>query len=207
VALYNFNSKSGTTLTDSSGYNNHGTLLNGPNWTRKGKYGSALVFDGVDDKVVVPDSNSLDLTNRLTLEAWVYPTTAMSGWDTILMKEQPPGNLLYALYANGDNNLPYGYIYINGEQGLSGAGTLPLNTWSHLALAYDGATLRFYVNGQLVGSKAQTGSIPVTSGPLGIGGNNIWANEYFSGRIDEVRIYNRALSQPEIQNDMNTPIN
>ena len=205
--MYNFNSKSGTTLNDSSGFNNHGTLLNGPNWTRKGKYGSALVFDGVDDKVVVPDSNSLDLTNKLTLEAWVYPTNAMSGWDTILMKEQPPTNLLYALYANGDNNLPYGYININGEQGLSWTSTLPLNTWSYLALTYDGATLRFYVNGQLVGSKAQTGSLPVTSGTLGIGGNNIWPDECFAGRIDEIRIYNRALTQQEIQNDMNTPIN
>ena len=207
VASYNFNSTSGTTLTDASGYHNNGTLLNGPNWTTNGKYGSALLFDGVDDKVVVPDSNSLDLTNKLTLEVWVYPTSSMNGWDTILLKEQPPGSLVYALYVDTANNLPYGGIYANGEQILQGTSPLPLNTWSQLALSYDGATLRLYVNGQLVRSKAQTGSLPVTSGVLGIGGNNIWSDQYFSGRIDEIRIYNRALTQQEIQNDMNTPIN
>jgi len=90
---------------------------------------------------------------------------------------------------------------------VNGTSGLPLNTWSHLALTFDGAALRLYVNGQLVGSKAQTGSVPVTSGVLSIGGNNIWSDQYFSGRIDEIRIYNRALNQQEIQNDMNTPIN
>ena len=126
------------------------------------------------------------------------------------MKEQP-GEFNYVLYAGSPANRPNVYFNVSsnssGERGIAGPSALPLNTWSHLALTYDGAMLRFYVNGQLVGSKAQSGSIPVTSGPLGIGGNNIWSNEYFLGRIDEVRIYNRALSQSEIQNDMNTPIN
>jgi len=205
VASYSFNAGTGTTLADSSGNNNNGTLTNGPNWTTSGKYGPALVFDGVNDKVVVPDSNSLDLTTRLTLEVWIYPTGAMSGWDTVLMKEQP-GNLLYALYANGDASLPEGYIWINAEQGVQGTGTLPLNTWSHLALTYDGVTLNFYVNGQLVQSRAQVGTLSASSGVLSIGNNSIWPNETFLGRIDEIRIYNRALTQQDIQTDMNSPI-
>jgi len=192
---------------DQSGNNNNGTLTNGPTWTANGKYGTALVFDGLNDRVVVPDSNSLDLTTRLTLEAWVYPTGAMSGWDTILMKEQPPGNLLYVLYANGDTNVPNGRIWIGGEQAVQGTSVLPLNTWSHLALTYDGAMLNFYVNGQLVQSRPQTGSLPVTSAVLSIGNNSIWPDEAFLGRIDEIRIYNEALSQQEVQTDMNTPIN
>ena len=128
----------------------------------------------MNDKVVVPDANSLDLTTKLTLEAWVYPTGAMSGWDTILMKEQPPGNLLYALYANGDTNVSSGWIWIGGEQAGQGTSTLPLTTWSHLALTYDGAMLSFYVNGQLIQSRAQTGSLPITSGVLSMGNNSIW---------------------------------
>jgi hypothetical protein len=207
VASYNFNAGAGTTLIDQSGNNNNGTLTNGPTWTANGKYGTALVFDGLNDRVVVPDSNSLDLTTRLTLEAWVYPTGAMSGWDTILMKEQPPGNLLYVLYANGDTNVPNGRIWIGGEQAVQGTSVLPLNTWSHLALTYDGAMLNFYVNGQLVQSRPQTGSLPVTSAVLSIGNNSIWPDEAFLGRIDEIRIYNEALSQQEVQTDMNTPIN
>jgi len=82
---------------------------------------------------------------------------------------------------------------------------LPLNVWTHLAVTYDGATLKLFVNGALVASKAQTGSIEVSSGALRMGGNSIW-QEWFKGAIDEVRVYNRALSQAQIQTDMTTPI-
>jgi hypothetical protein len=74
----------------------------------------------------------------------------------------------------------------------------------HLAATYDGTTQRLYVNGVQVSSRAQTGAILVTGSPLRIGGNSF--AEYFRGIIDEVRIYNRALSAAEIQADMNTPI-
>jgi hypothetical protein len=80
-----------------------------------------------------------------------------------------------------------------------------VNTWTHLASTYDGATLRLYLNGSQVASTATTGNIEVSGGVLRIGGNAIWG-EYFSGLIDEVRIYNRALTPAQIQTDMNTPI-
>ena len=71
---------------------------------------------------------------------------------------------------------------------------MPLNVWSHLAATYDGATLRLFVNGAQAASQAFTGSIATSTGVLRIGGNGVWG-EYFQGRIDEVRIYNRALTQ------------
>ena len=74
--------------------------------------------------------------------------------------------------------------------------SLPLNTWSHLATTYDGTTLRLYVNGALAGSSTIAGSIPASTGPLRLGGNAIWG-EWFSGEIDDVRVYNRALSATE----------
>jgi hypothetical protein len=80
-----------------------------------------------------------------------------------------------------------------------------VNTWTHLAATYDGAVLRLYVNGTLAGSLSRAGSIDASAGPLRIGGNSLWG-EWFNGRIDEVRVYNRALSQGEIQTDMNTPV-
>jgi len=86
-----------------------------------------------------------------------------------------------------------------------GTAQLPLNTWTHLAVTHDGTTLRLYVNGAQVGSRAVAGSLLTSSGALRIGGNSIWG-EFFQGSIDEVRIYNRALSPGEIQNDMTRPI-
>ena len=87
----------------------------------------------------------------------------------------------------------------------SGTAPLALNTWTHLATTYDGTTLRLFVNGAQVGQLAFSGSITTSTGALRIGGNAIWG-ECFQGDIDEVRIYNRALTATEIQADMNTSI-
>ena len=88
----------------------------------------------------------------------------------------------------------------------AGGHSVPLNTWTHIAATFDGATLRIFHNGQLSASQASTGAIDVASGVLRIGGNSVWPNEGFPGVIDEVRIYNRALSATEIQADMATPV-
>ncbi len=75
VAAYGFDQTTGTTLTDVSGLSNHGSV-SGATWTTSGRYGSALSFDGVNDLVSVADAASLDLTNAMTVEAWVRPTAA-----------------------------------------------------------------------------------------------------------------------------------
>lgn len=82
---------------------------------------------------------------------------------------------------------------------------LPLNTWTHLAATFDGATLRLYRNGTQVATRAASGTIITSSNPLRIGGNTVWG-EYFNGRIDEIRIYNRVLAQSEFQTDMNSAV-
>ena len=87
----------------------------------------------------------------------------------------------------------------------SGTAALPANSWTHLAATYDGAILRLYVNGVQAGSRAISGSLVTSSSPLRIGGNLVWG-EYFRGQIDDVRIYNGALTQSQIQSDMNTPV-
>jgi hypothetical protein len=202
AAAYNFNG-SGATLTDGSGRGNHGTI-SGAAWTSAGKYGGALTFDGTNDWVTVADSASLDLTTGMTLEAWVRPT-AIDGWRTVFLKERP-GNLVYAIFANTGNNRPSGEIgTAGGNFDVRGTGQLPLNTWTHLAVTFDGVTLRLYVNGALVRSKAVAGSLLASSGQLVIGGSSVWG-EYFKGQIDEVRVYNRARSTSEIQSDMNTAL-
>jgi fibronectin type 3 domain-containing protein len=197
VAGYGFDEGSGSTTADAAGSNNG--ALSGPTWAL-GKFGTSLSFDGGNDWVTVPDSNSLDLTAGMTLSAWVFPTVLGTGWRTVVMKEQGAG-ISYDLYVNRNTSIPIGEVDTGGVSGVNGTSQLPLNTWTHLGVTYDGSTLRLYQNGNLVSSQTDSGSITPSSGPLRIGGNGVWP-EWFSGRIDEVRIYNRALSQPEMQNDM-----
>ena len=203
VAAYGFEEGTGTTAADASGTGNSGTTSN-TTWSTAGKYGKALSFNGSSSYVNVPDSNSLDLTTGMTIEAWVRPSSLGSAWRTVVLKQQT-GALAYGLYANNNATRPVGYVFNAAERSAGGSSALAVNTWSHLATTYDGANLRLYVNGVLAATTATTGNIVVSTGVLRIGGNSVWG-EYFSGLIDEVRIYNRALSAGEIQVDMATPV-
>ena len=205
VAAYSFDAGSGTTAADASGNSNNGTIA-GATWAGagQGRFGNALVFDGVNDRVNITDSASLDLTTGMTLEAWVFPTV-LSGWRTVIMKERA-GGLAYTLYAHDSVPGPAAYVRTAGvEHSTPNVAALPLNAWTHLAATYNGSVLRLYVGGSLVSSQPVTGSIQTSTNALRIGGNAPWG-EWFQGRIDEVRIYNRALSQAEIQTDMTTPV-
>ena len=92
------NENSGTTVADASGQNNAGTTLN-TTWTT-GRYGRGLAFNGSTSWVTVNSSASLNLVNRLTLEAWVSPTVS-SGWRTIIFKEL---DAIYELYASSSGD-------------------------------------------------------------------------------------------------------
>ena len=203
VAAYAFAEDSGTSASDATG-NGHAGTISGATWSTSGRFNNALSFDGTNDWVTMADAAGLDLTTAMTLEAWVNPS-ALSGWQTVIMKERP-GGLAYTLYAHDNAPRPSAYINTGGGDAQAiGATGLPLNTWTHLAVTYDGATLRLFVNGAQAGSQAASGSIISSTSPLRVGGNSLWG-EYFSGLIDEVRIYSRVLTAAEIQTDMTTPV-
>jgi len=202
VAAYNFDEGTGTSLTDHSGTGNNGTL-SGPTWTTAGRNGGALTFDGVNDMVTVLDAPNLDLTTGLTLQAWVYPTVN-TGTRDVLIKEGT-GVDIYNLYHRNWRGLPEGNVMVGGTNRTAEGAALPVNTWSHLATTYDGSVLRFFVNGSQVAATNIAGSIATSTGALRIGGNSLWT-EFFQGRIDDVRVYNRALTAPEVQADMNIPV-
>ncbi len=205
VVAMSFNEASGATVSDTSGTDNHGSIANAVRVP--GKYGNGLSFNGTNSFVTITGSPSLNLTTGMTVEAWANPAT-LSSFRVIFTKEMS-GTDAWALNANDNGSLPGMFIRTGSSTGpLTGAlgnSQLPLNTWTHVAGTYDGSQLRFYVNGVLVTTTAVTGSIATAPNPLRIGGNSIWG-EWFNGLIDEVRVYSRALTQSEIQADMNAPL-
>jgi chitodextrinase len=202
VGAWAFGEGSGTTTADASGNGSAGTIT-GASWTTQGRNGNALSFNGTNSVVRVASSASLNLGSAMTLSAWIRPTASQSGWRTIVQRQAEA----YFLDASGDapgrptggGTLGGGVHYTNGPT------ANPVNAWTHVALTYDGSMLRLYVGGTQAATRAATGAIQTSTNPLWIGGNSPYG-EYFQGLIDEVRVYNRALTQAEIQTDMNTPI-
>ncbi|WP_428939597.1 LamG-like jellyroll fold domain-containing protein [Fontivita pretiosa] len=202
VLAFNFEEGSGGTVLDRSGNGNNGTI-SGASRTTSGRYGSGVSFTSNGQMITVLDSGSLDLTTGMTLEAWVYSTVANGVRDVII--KEGAGVDVYNLYWRNWRGRPEGNVLVGGVNQTAEGTSLPRNAWQHLATTYDGAVLRLYVNGSQVGSLPMSGPIATSDGALRIGGNTLWG-EWFRGRIDEVRIYSRALSAAEIQTDMNTPI-
>jgi hypothetical protein len=154
----------------------------------------------------VPDSASLDLSKGMTLEAWVNPTT-VSGYHSVLFKEYMAARReSYAIYASNGNTRPTAEVTTGSAMTtLPATQTIAANTWTHIAATYDGANLRVYRNGVLVGTKALTGGLAQTGDPLKIGGNRVWS-EWFKGQIDEVRVWSSARTAAQIQADMNAAV-
>ena len=169
-----------------------------------GKFGGALSFNGTSSVVTVPNSASLQLSTGMTLEAWVDPSKVSAAWRDVIYK----ANDNFYLEATSSNaSRPDGGLIAGGSYADAfGTARLPANTWSYLTETYDGSTLRLYVNGTQVASTAHTGAISTSTNPLQIGGDSLYG-QFFAGLIDEVRIYNVALSAAQIQTDENTPVN
>lgn len=188
-----FDETSGTVAHDTSGNANDGTLSGaGTAWTGAGYRGGAIDFNG-SGTVTVADDADLDLRATMTLEAWVRPRNHES-WQTVLMKEARPWTHSYALDATAHNPGANAWV---GPNGLF-APQAPVNQWTHLAFTLDGGVGRFYRNGTLVSQSSGMGSAAPSNGVLRIGGNSIWPDEGFVGLIDEVRIWDVALSRTEI---------
>ena len=202
VAAYSFNEGTGTSVAGASGNGNVGAIANAT-WATTGKYGKALSFDGSTARVNVANSASLQLTSAMTMEAWANPAAVTNAWQDVIYK----GDDNYYLEATSDRTRrPAGGAIIGGSYGeATGTAALTANTWAHLALTYDGTTVRLYVNGNQVASTAKTGTIRTSTNQLQIGGDSIYG-QYFQGLIDEVRVFNVARTQAQIQSDMNTAL-
>jgi Concanavalin A-like lectin/glucanases superfamily len=154
--------------------------------------------------VSVPSSSSLNLKRAATLEAWVKPSALGSTWRTIVVKEQSD-QLAYALYAGNGSGYVSGNLFTGRDNALATPTKLATGRWTHLAVTWDGRTVVLYIDGKAVVTAPLSGTMPASSRPLRFGGNTVWP-EWFKGQLDEIRIYNRALTAAEVKSDLGTPI-
>jgi len=202
VAWWKFDEGAGTMAWDSSRNGNGGTI-HGAVWANgKEGNGKALSFDGTNDYVRVPDSDSLDVT-QLTICAWINP------------RSYPPDRWHAGIVGKGGYDMRTGYetllSYAFGDSGEGklfefdtnwdqmNYGPIPVDTWTHVAATYDGTTGSVFVNGELR-NQSPLAAVTTNSADLYIGmrtPENAFV-AHFDGLIDEVRIYNHALSAREI---------
>ncbi|MCI0395709.1 MAG: FG-GAP-like repeat-containing protein, partial [Chloroflexi bacterium] len=162
--------------------------------------GTALSFDGVDDYVAVPDSNSLDLAPQLTLEAWVRVEAFDKPWQAIVTK----GDMAYRLHRFGNSNtVAFGTNIGPSAHDLLATSNVADGQWHHLAATYDGAWKRIFVDGVEENAAPMFGPVNVTTAPLAIGENLQAPGRFFNGVIDDVRLWNIARTPAQIQTDMN----
>lgn len=197
---WSFNGKdiSGTTAYDRSGVGNNGTLTNGPAVT-PGKIGQALEFDGSNDRVAIASSGSaLNLTSALTYSAWIYPQT-FGGGSLGRIIDKNVGNSGVFLVDNSNITSGLGFGYNGGGLVSSNNNAITLNKWQHVVVTYNSGTVAFYVDGTLNIGGLSAGGLASDTGAFAIGErSNGAADRGFDGYIDEVRVYNRALTASEI---------
>lgn len=216
VGIWLFDEIVGNKIIDSSGNENHGTFSKGaePKRVRRGKFEGALDFDGKDDSIDVPRSNSLKaIKKQISISTWVYPNgvqsptkdgiTAISGG--IMEKKDRSGWSLYSWEGLGSTTVTW-HLSLAGvwsnENNMIVAGIL--NEWQHIGCVYDGKNVKFYLNGELKANNPQEGEIRSFPDKLTIGlRSSADHSGWLKGMMDDVAIFNTALKDDDIEHLMN----
>jgi hypothetical protein len=195
VGWWKFDESEGTTAADSSGNGNNGVLMGNPQWQPSGgKLGGALEFDGVDDYV---ESNYSANLPTWTVAVWVNGHAAPSS-----LKPTGP------VHREGNYQINWDHVVdafrgaagvkVNGTWYNASFGPLQANTWYHLAATYDGENLKTFKDGALISNNSNpSGPSDHEAATLKFGRHST-RQDYFSGKVDDVRIYNYALSETDI---------
>ncbi len=197
VAHWAFDEGEGDTAYDSSGNDNHGALQGNPQWV-DGQISKGLQFDGVDDFVEIPHSDDFTFSapDSYTVAAWVNVTSLPGQWTGIVAKSRDTaGDDWYGLWTTPSNQ----WHFVGGGDGSRRLDYGTVTTgWHHLVGVYDAdaATLKLYEDGWLLGQNSAT-IVTIGAGDLWIGGAK-GVIEYLNGAVDDVRIYDRALSDEDV---------
>ena len=208
VVAYSFDETEDVLVRDISGNANDGVLV-GATRTSTGKHGKALSLDGADDSV---DLKRLDIPDAtgLTLSLWLKADD-FDTYDARLLSKATgyQDQDHYWMLSTFSNNSVRFRLKANGSTStlISSSNVLKAGRWQHVAATYDGQQMRIYVDGQQVASKPKTGIIDANSSVPASLANQPQGSRPFDGLIDDVRIYNRALSATDIQTDQQTALN
>ena len=199
VGWWKFDEGSGVNAFDNSGHINHGTLMGDPQWVI-GHDADALEFDGVNDYVEVPHAANLTVDNEVAVMAWIntgrYIGPTGDDWQGIMSKGNPRS---YSLYTQVSGVLHFS----TGGVGTLSSGTIPLNEWVHVCAMVKGGTHQYYIDGDDAGTGGTGIVLPGAADSATVRiGNARDANREFLGMIDDVRIYNKSLTQAEVQQFM-----
>ena len=210
VGYWKFDEGSGTTAADSSGNGNNGLLVNSPTWQTSVDCqvgNSCLTFNGSSNYVTSTDSASLDIAGNLTVSAWVK-WNSFKNSELLVEKGPANGSVVtsnYSIWSYASNSIK-GFIgngTTNNEVDYSNASVLTTGTWHLINLVADGSSFSIYIDGMFRASSTQTVIPAANAYPL-----YITAPTYtLDGSMDDVRIYNRALSSDEIRQLYNSPSN
>jgi hypothetical protein len=202
VAWWTLDEGGGTKASDSSGNRLNGTLRSSPVWT-SGKRRGALSFNGQSDYVEIRKDPKLYVQGPFTVAAWVNPELLpKSEWGMYVVSDYSldGGHCSFSLRVMSSGAVQFFWQTDPEERAIAmSAGRLAPGTWTHIAGVWDGKARTVYLNGVADGTNRDPQPRPDIGGNIAIGRPGSCGILYFSGRIDDVRLYSRALSSAEVR--------
>jgi len=196
VGYWKFDEGSGDVAVDSSGHGNDGSIKGTPNWVA-GQIGSALDFDGSTNYVEIPHSESLSITEQITIAAWTFMRSDSSGEMAIVSKGGWAANNLPYELTETPGDVIFWQFYDNEGRDTCSPDSPPVNEWHHIVGTYDGTIFKCYIDGELGEEWEYTGTMPENTLAVTIGRRST-GGTWFNGMIDEVMIYDHALTEDEV---------
>lgn len=198
VAYWPFDETSGAIFQDASGRGHHAALQNGAAVPGSpGVVGGAYAFDGVDDFAVVPHADDLNLDGQATISVWINPRTVAVTGDRMRIVRKDI-NFDFSLYTAGSRFMMYG---ANKTELLAPVNTVTTNQWQHLVAVIKDGTVQFFKNGRALADPIPGALGPAITNDVVIGnfGPDLSISRLFNGYMDELGIWDRALTPVEIE--------